>query len=89
MSFALTWRRQACPSPKLVAIHVTPGSSQEPAGPSWGPCVDSEFFAGPKELCYQNAEGVLETRSPAIKGGLVFPEIEPGSSVTSVPCCHT
>lgn len=90
MSFVLLWRRKACPSPKLVIIHVTPGQFQESAEPSWRPCVDSGFFAGPKELCYQDSEGVLETPSPpAIKGGLVPPEIKPGSSVTPAPCSIT
>ena len=77
-------------SPKLVVIHVTPGQSQESAGPSWGPCVDSGFFAGPKELCYQDSEGVVETHSPpAIKGGLVPLQLEAGSSVTPAPCGST
>lgn len=81
MSFVLPWRRKACPLPKLVVVHVTPGESQESAGPSWGPCVDSGFFVGPKEQRYQDSEGILKTPSPAIKSGLVPPEIQPGSGV--------
>lgn len=72
--------------PKLVVIHVTPGESQESDGQSWGPCVDSGFFVGPKEQRYQDSEGILKTPSPpAIKSGLVPPEIEPGSSVSPAP----
>lgn len=90
MSFVLPWRRKACPSPKPVGIHVTPGQSQESAGPSLGPCVDSGFFAPPKQPGYEDSEGVLETPSPpAIKGGLVPLELKPGSSVTPARCSST
>lgn len=75
--------------PQAGCHHVAPGQSQESAVPSWGPCVGSRFFAGPKE-CYQDSEGVLETPSPsAIKGGLVPPEMELGSGVTLAPCSST
>lgn len=64
--------------PSTGCMHVTPSQSQESAGPSWGPCVDSGFFAGPKEPHHQDSEGILEAPSPcAIKGSLVPLELKP------------